>query len=117
MSMTEAARQIRKLIEITANNLTDEQAAELPYCFPEWKEGMEVKEGERYALRGVSTFMGDVDEESEDAILSESKETHITTANNTPEEPEGAILFKCKKTHITTANNAPEESPELWEVL
>ena len=29
MSMTEAARQIRKLIEITANNLTDEQAAKL----------------------------------------------------------------------------------------
>lgn len=46
MSMTEAARQIRKLIELTASNLTDEQAASLPYCFPAWKEGMEVKEGD-----------------------------------------------------------------------
>lgn len=94
MSMTEAARQIRKLIEITANNLTDEQAAELPCCFPEWKEGMEVKEGERYALRRVATF-----------------------ARNMDEEPEGLILLKCKKTHTTTADNMPEESPELWEVL
>ena len=94
MSMTETARQIRKLIEITANNLTDEQAAELPRCFPEWEEGGEVKEGERYALRRVATF-----------------------ARNMDEEPEGLILFKCKKTHTTTADNMPEESPELWEVL
>lgn len=94
MSMTEAARQIRKLIEIMANNLTDEQAAKLPYCFPEWKEGMEVKEGERYASRSVATF-----------------------TRNSDKESEGAILFKCKKTHITTANNTPEESPELWEAL
>ena len=94
MSMTEAARQIRKLIEIMANNLTDEQAAKLPYCFPEWKEGMEVKEGERYASRSVATFTGNGDEESE-----------------------GAILLKCKKTHITTDNNTPEVSPELCEAL
>lgn len=94
MSMTEAARQIRKLIEITANNLTDEQAAELPCCFPEWEEGVEVKEGGRYARRRVATF-----------------------ARNMDEEPEGLILFKCKKTHTTTADNMPEESPELWEVL
>lgn len=94
MSMTETARQIRKLIEITANNLTDEQAAELPRCFPEWEEGVEVKEGERYALRRVATFARNMDEESE-----------------------GLILFKCKKTHTTTADNMPEESPELWEVL
>ena len=94
MSATEAARQIRKLIEITANNLTDEQAAELPYCFPEWEEGVEVKEGERYALRSVATFARSMDE-----------------------EPEGLILFKCKKAHTTTIDNMPEESPELWEAL
>lgn len=94
MSMTEAARQIRKLIEITANNLTDEQAAELPYCFPEWEEGVEVKEGERYALRSVATF-----------------------ARSMGAEPEELILFKCKKTHTTTADTMPGESPDLWETL
>lgn len=94
MSMAEAARQIRKLIEITANNMTDEQAAELPYCFPEWEEGVEVKEGERYALRSVATF-----------------------ARRTNEESEELILFKCKKAHTTTADNMPEESPDFWEAL
>ena len=88
MSMTEAAKQIRKLIEITANNLTDEQALELPYCFPE------AKEGERYRVKSIATY--------------------ARTANT---EPEGMVLFKCKKTHTTTVENAPEESPELWEAL
>lgn len=94
MSMTEAAKQIRKLIEITANNLTDEQASELPYCFPEWEEGVEAKEGERYRVKSIATY--------------------ARTANT---EQEGMVLFKCKKTHTTTAENAPEESPELWEAL
>lgn len=94
MSITEAARQIRKLIEITANNLTDEQATELPCCFPEWEEGVEVKEGERYTLRSIATFARSVDEESG-----------------------GLALFKCKKTHTTSVDNMPEETPELWEAL
>ncbi len=94
MSMTEAARQIRKLIEITANNLTDEQAAKLPYCFPEWEEGIEAKEGDRYTLRNVATFACNIDE-----------------------EPNELALFKCKKDHTTSIDNMPEESPELWEIL
>ena len=93
MIVIEAARQIRKLIELTACNLTDEQAASLPYCFPEWEEGLEVKEGERYAVRSnaIST-LGLDDEEI-----------------NTQEE---LVLFKCVKSHTTEV--LPEESPEYW---
>lgn len=95
MSMTEAARQIRKLIELTASNLTDEQAVTLPCCFPVWKEGMEVKEGERYAVR-VS-----------DAVSTMSLE----------DEAPSLVLCKCMKSHTTTQANSPEESEDLWKVL
>lgn len=99
MSMTEAARQIRKLIELTASNLTDEQAASLPYCFPAWKEGMEVKEGERYAVR-VSNAVS--------TMLLEKEEPHLQ---------EELVLCKCMKSHTTTQANSPEESEGLWEIL
>lgn len=98
MSMTEAARQIRKLIELTASNLTDEQAASLPCCFPVWKEGMEVKEGERYAVR-VSNAVSTISLEEE------------------PQIQEELVLCKCMKSHITTQANSPEESEDLWEIL
>lgn len=88
--MEEKAMQLRRLIEITANNLSDDQAQEVPYCFPEWKEGMEIKEGERYRVQNNATAR--------------------FIANP-------AALFKCKKTHIATVENFPEESPELWEEL
>ena len=100
MSMIEAARQLRKLIELTAGNLTDEQAAELPYCFPVWEEGMEVEEGERYAVKlnnAVTTMSVD------------------NTADS--QGTEEIVLCKCMKSHITTEENSPEESEELWEVL
>lgn len=97
--MTEAARQIRKLIELTASNLTDEQAATLPCCFPVWKEGVEVKEGERYAVR-VS-----------DAVSA------VTLNDKEPQVEEKLVLCKCMKSHTTTQENSPEESEDLWEIL
>lgn len=97
MSMLEAARQVRKLIELTAGNLTDEQAALLPYCFPLWEEGMEVKEGERYAVQNNAVVTLSLDEE--------------TTI------PEKLALFKCVKAHTTAVNKLPEDTPELWEEL
>lgn len=100
MSMIEAARQLRKLIELNAGNLTDEQAASLPYCFPVWEEGMEVKEGERYAVRVNNSV----------ATLSVDDEENTT-------ESEELVLCKCMKSHTTTIDKAPEEAPELWEVL
>lgn len=99
MSMTEAARQIRKLIELTASNLTDEQAASLPCCFPVWKEGMEVKEGERYAVR-VSNAVSTMSFEDE-----------------APQIEENLVLCKCMKSHTTTQANSPVESEDLWKVL
>ena len=100
MSMTEAARQIRKLIELTASNLTDEQAATLPCCFPVWKEDMEVKEGERYAVRiNTSVASMSLDEDS------------------TAKESETLVLCKCTKSHITALKNSPEESEDYWEIL
>ena len=98
MSMTEAARQIRKLIELTASNLTDEQAASLPCCFPVWREGMEVKEGERYAVR-VSNAVAKVALDGE------------------PQVEEELVLCKCIKSHTTTQENSPGESEDLWKVL
>ena len=98
MDMIEAAKQIRKLIEITAGNLTDEQAAAMPYCFPEWREGIEVKEGERYAVRNIATYA---------CIAEDSEEI----------KPVEISLFKCKKTHTTALEKSPEESPELWSAL
>lgn len=98
MDMIEAAKQIRKLIEITAGNLTDEQAAAMPYCFPEWKEGIEVKEGERYAVHNIATYA---------RITQDSEETKTAEIS----------LFKCKYAHTTTLEKTPEESPELWSAL
>lgn len=95
MSMTEAARQIRKLIEITANNLTDEQAAKLPYCFPEWKEGIEAKTGERYTVRRPVAY----------AALPEDED-----------KQEDVMLFKCTKSHTTSVENMPED-PEYWKEI
>ena len=99
MIMTEAARQIRKLIELTASNLTDEQAASLPCCFPVWREGMEVKEGERYAVR-VSNAVATV-----------------ALDDGEPQIEENLVLCKCMKSHTTTQENSPEESEDLWKVL
>lgn len=99
MSMTEAARQIRKLIELTASNLTDEQAASLPCCFPVWREGMEVKEGERYAVR-VSNAVSAMSLEDETSQIQEE-----------------LVLCKCVKSHTTTQANSPEKSEDLWEIL
>lgn len=99
MSMTEAARQIRKLIELTVSNLTDEQAASLPYCFPVWKEGMEVKEGERYAVRVSNAVVA------------------VTLDNEEPQIEESLVLCKCMKSHTTAQENSPEESEDLWEIL
>ena len=97
MSMVDAARQLRKLLEITAGSLTDEQAAELPYCFPVLEEGMEVKEGERYAVRSSPIALTSLEKSSTD--------------NST-----GLTLFKCMKTHTMTDDENLEDS-ELWEVL
>ena len=96
MSMTEAANQIRKLIEITANNLTDEQAQELPYCFPVWEEGIEVKEGERYRVASPSAV--------------------ATLSARSVEEPM-PILYRCKKAHVSAESTYPEDAPELWDEL
>lgn len=98
--MIEAARQIRKLIELTAGTLTDEQAASLPYCFPVWEEGVEVKEGERYAVRVNNSI----------ATLSIDDDDNTTAS-------EELVLCKCMKSHTTAIDKSPEESPELWEVL
>ena len=99
MIMTEAARQIRKLIELTASNLTDEQAASLPCCFPVWREGMEVKAGERYTVR-VSNAVATV-----------------ALDDGEPQIKENLVLCKCMKSHTTTQENSPEESEDLWKVL
>lgn len=99
MSMTEAARQIRKLIELTASNLTDEQAASLPCCFPVWKEGMEVKEGERYTVRASNAV------------------ATVALDDGEPQIEESLVLCKCMKSHTTTQENSPEESEDLWKVL
>lgn len=98
MSMIEAAKQLRKLIEITAQNLTDEQAAVLPYCFPEWKEGMEVREGERYAIRRPAALAA------------------LSTDDAENEQDNDVMLFKCTKAHTSSVENMPED-PEYWKEL
>lgn len=92
--MLEQARQVRKLLEIMAGTLTDEQAQELPYCFPVWEEGAEIKEGDRYRVVSPSTV--------------------ATFSSRSIEEP---VLYKCKKAHVATENTYPEDTPELWDEL
>lgn len=94
--MIEQARQVRKLLEIMAGTLTDEQARELPYCFPIWEEGIEVKEGERY--RVVSPFaVATLSMESADELI--------------------PMLYRCKKAHVSAESTYPEDTPELWDEL
>ncbi len=92
--MIEQARQIRKFIEIMAGTLTDEQARELPYCFPIWEEGIEVKEGERYRVVSPSAV--------------------ATFSAKSVEEP---MLYRCKKAHVSAGSTYPEDTPELWDEL
>lgn len=96
---TEQTKQFKKFVETMSANLTDEQAQELPYCFPEWKEGVEIKEGERYriASSSFSTYASEDDSQSTDELL--------------------PLLYKCKKNHMSTEENYPEVTPDLWTEL
>ena len=69
----ERLKQIRKMAEINAEDLPDEQAVTVPTLYPEWKAGETVKEGDRRYY-------------ADDGKLYKCRQDHTTQADWTPDK-------------------------------
>lgn len=53
MTAIERARQMRRAVELLAQGVADEQAAQIPSLFPEWADGTNYGVGDRVQCLGL----------------------------------------------------------------